>query len=650
MESAGISPILKLLLILFLSVQDGPQDAGRSPALEILAPAGALGYAALDVAQLRALIRDDPEVAKALFAGSTAEASYGEAVEALNERTHADPAALREAVARVRTVGLWAMGMGEQQPRFVAVFDRGGAPDILPKLFGTRPAGGSDAPRTVTYAGRTLYAVSGDQRVPLWFAEVNGILVLASDNLAAETVLLKARAAASPSPAARPAAGAVAARRSILQVNADVGAVVNGAVVNGLLAALGHGDQAEFMAMSAFVDLAAWRGASLRMDRDSVVLRAEIDPGSPLAAALKPPERLPALLDAIPADAGLALAVSVRDTVKVWQLFEAGFNHIAILERGNVGPREEFIRDFNRETGLDVQADLVSNLVAAAVMMTDPSKGLDIEQGGALFFEGKDPERTLAAVRIMLARMDNQDKTSAEDRTGVKVWRTADALIALKGNVVLLAPSRGEAQAPTERLLKHFIEGGENLRKTLAARHPGATTFATVDGSRCFPQAGLERLTAGLTIDATGLTVRVEGGGRNLAGGILRLLAGAGHAAATQATQNQVMNSLRQISAASEQYALDHAKLPANISDIKPYIANPEVALRDARTGQLFQLNPAVAGRPKGSVKNPGATVLAYAPPAQDAKTICVAFCDGSIHLLTPAQLDAALNPTTHTE
>jgi len=188
MESVGISSVLKLLLILFLSVKDGPQEAGKGPALETLAPAGAVGYAVLDVAQLRALIREDPEVAKALFAGRTAEASYGEAIEALNESTRLDPGAIREAVGRVRAIGLWGMGMGQRdQPRFVAVFDRGGAPDILPKLLGNRPGGGDDAPRTVTYAGRTLYAVGGNARTTLWLTEANGMLVLASDSLAADT-------------------------------------------------------------------------------------------------------------------------------------------------------------------------------------------------------------------------------------------------------------------------------------------------------------------------------------------------------------------------------------------------------------------------------------------------------------------------------
>ena len=58
MEPAGLGQILKLLLVLFLSVKDAPQDAGRGPALEALAPAGAVGAAVLDVAQLRAMIRD----------------------------------------------------------------------------------------------------------------------------------------------------------------------------------------------------------------------------------------------------------------------------------------------------------------------------------------------------------------------------------------------------------------------------------------------------------------------------------------------------------------------------------------------------------------------------------------------------------------
>jgi hypothetical protein len=44
---------------------------------------------------------------------------------------------------------------------------------------------------------------------------------------------------------------------------------------------------------------------------------------------------------------------------------------------------------------------------------------------------------------------------------------------------VLVAPSRGDAQMSAERLLKHFIEGGESLRKVQSARQPGAIVFAT---------------------------------------------------------------------------------------------------------------------------------------------------------------------------
>jgi hypothetical protein len=225
--------------------------------------------------------------------------------------------------------------------------------------------------------------------------------------------------------------------------------------------------------------------------------------------------------------------VSVRDAAKVWDLFEAGFNHMAIGGDDD-NPRAELIGDFKEETGLDIQSDLVSNLFAAAVVVTDLSKGLDIEHGGALYFEGKDAARTLAAVRVLVSQTEKHEELNAEERAGAKVWRTDEALIAVKGTLVLVAQWQDETRAAAERLLKQFIEGGEGLRKTLATRQPGATTFATIDGARFFPQAGLDRLTAGLTVDATGVTFRVEGGGRNLLAGIARLLSGAGLAAAVQ--------------------------------------------------------------------------------------------------------------------
>ena len=637
MESVGPSAIFKLLLMLFLSVQDPTRDAGQPRDFDALAPVGAVGHGTLNVVQLRALIREDPELAKALFAGRTADEMYGEAIEAMNDRSRVDPAALREAIARVRTVRAWFMGMGRRrQPRFVAAFDRGDAPDILPKLFGGRAAGGSDAPRTVSYAGRTLYAVGRDRREALWFAEADGLVVLASDLLAAETFILQAVTAAGAP------VNPVSVLPPLLEVHANVGAVVNG-----FLPAMGRHDMAEFLAAGAFVDLPAWRDVSLRVRDDGLVLRAEFDPGSPLAAALKPPARAPALLDAIPADAGLALAVSVRDAAKIWDLFEAGFSHLAIAKRGD-NPREEFLRDVHRGTGLDVQADLVSNLVAAAVVVIDPAEGLNLEHGAALLLEGKDPAHALATARALVAQAEKEGEVKSDNRPGVQVWHTDDALIALKGNVLLVAPSRGEGRVPAEQMLKHFTEEGEGLRKTLAARQAGATTFATADASRLFSQAGLERLTAGLTADAKSVTVRIEGGGRNLAAGLLRLMFDVGRGATARATEARTMNALRQVAVACQMYAMDHAKLPAESEDLKPYVGNLDAVRRDIRTGQAIRLNPAVAGRSLESVKQPGATVLVYAPPDRDGQNICAAFCDGSVRILTPEQLRIALNPATN--
>ncbi|MBM4142771.1 MAG: hypothetical protein FJ225_04135 [Lentisphaerae bacterium] len=639
MESAGPSVVLKLLLALFLSVQDGPRDTGQRRNVESLAPAGAVGCVALDVAQLRALIREDPELAKALFAGRTAEASYGESIEALGQLTSVDPAALRESIARVRAVKLWSMGMGRRgEPRFLAVFDRGDAPDILPRLFGARMADGAGASRAMIYAGRMLHAVGPDPGDAVWFAEANGLLAVASDSLTAETFILKAGAEAGAS------VNPVSALPPLLEVRADIGAVVNG-----FLPAMSRGDMAEFLAAGAFVDLPAWRGATLRMTRDGIALRAEIDPGSPLAAALKPPERVPALADAIPADAGLALAVGVRDAAQVWDLFEAGFSHMAIAGRGE-SPREEFLRDVARGTGLDVRADLVSNLVAAAVVVIDPAHGRKLERHAALLLEGKDPARAQATVRALVTQAEKEGEVAAENRPGVQVWRTDDVVIALKGNVLLVAPSRGDGQAAAERMLKHFAEGGEGLGQTPAARQAGATAFATADASRLFPQAGLERITAGLTADARSVTVRLDGGGRNLAAGMLRLMFDAGQGATARAAEARTMSALRQVALACQMYAMDHAKLPVEIEDLKPYAGNLDAIQRDMGTGQAIRLNPAVAGRAPESVKQPGATVLVYAPPDRDGQNICAAFCDGSVRLLTPAQLETALISTPRTE
>jgi len=514
MESAGAGPILKLLLVLFLSVKGAPQQgAGRGPALEPFAPAGATGYAALDVAQLRALVRADPEVAGALFGGRTAEAAYGEAIEALCQRTRIDPGALREAVERVNAAGIWMTGLSRREyPRFVAVLDRGGAPDVLPALFGKWAAGEPEEVRTVAYAGRTLYGIGSQHSESIWIGEINGFVVLASDILAAESLLLKIRSSA---PAAAVVSGLVP---PILYAHADAGALASA-----FLSAAGSRDMEEFTAAGAFFDLPAWRDLTLRVDGKSAVLRAHFDPASPLAAALKPTDQLPLLLEAIPADVPFAVAVGVRDAARIWDLFESGFGHMAGIGR-DPGQREEFLRDFSRETGLNVQTDVVSNLVAAALVAAESGKTIRLEHGVALYFEGRTPSGVLASAQVLAAKAARERDVSPEERAGVKVWRTSDTVIAVKGKTLMIAPCRGNAQASAARLLKHFIEGGESLRKTLGALPAGATAVATLDAARYVPNAGLDRVTARAEADGSALTLRLDGGSRDLAAGILRLL------------------------------------------------------------------------------------------------------------------------------
>ncbi|MEI6210939.1 MAG: hypothetical protein WCR06_04870, partial [bacterium] len=388
----------------------------------------------------------------------------------------------------------------------------------------------------------------------------------------------------------------------------------------------------------------------LRMDTTSIGIGAEIDPGSPLAAALQPPKSLE-LIDAIPADSGLAAVVGVRDAAKIWNLCESGFSHVALFERGN-NPQEAFIRDVQRGTGLEFQRDVVSNLVAAAVVITDPASGLRINRGGAFYFEGKNPARMLTLVQAILAKEHREGSVEPENREGVKVWRTGDTLIALKGKVALVAPSQGEAKAVTERLLTHFIKGGEGLRKIVATRQTGATTFATLDGARCFPQSGFERLTAGLTVGPDGkrLVLRVEGGGPKLAAGILRLIASGNRAASARAMQTRAQNNLHMVALACIQYENDQGKLPATLADVATYLKAPDSAWRDPRSGSTIRLNPAIAGQKLDSIKNPNGTVLAYyGPPGPEGQPLCAAFCDGSVRLLTPAQLETALKPATRT-
>jgi hypothetical protein len=252
----------------------------------------------------------------------------------------------------------------------------------------------------------------------------------------------------------------------------------------------------------------------------------------------------------------------------------------------------------------------------------------------------------LTLVQAILAKEHREVSAEPENREGVQVWRTGDTLYALKGKVAMVAPSRDEAKAVTERLLTHFIKGGEGLRKIVASRQAGATTFATLDGARCFPQSGFDRLTAGLTVGPDGkrLVLRVEGGGPNLVTGMLRLIASGNRAASTRAMQTQTLNNLRAVWRACVQFEAEQEKLPATLTDVKTYLKEPDGIWRDPRSGQLFQLNPAVAGQKLASIKNPIETVLVYGSPGPEP--LCAAFCDGSVRILTFAQLETALKPT----
>jgi prepilin-type processing-associated H-X9-DG protein len=115
-----------------------------------------------------------------------------------------------------------------------------------------------------------------------------------------------------------------------------------------------------------------------------------------------------------------------------------------------------------------------------------------------------------------------------------------------------------------------------------------------------------------------------------------------------KAQETSSVSNLKQVALGVLMYTQDYDERLPPMQDlatmkkaIMPYVRNEEV-FKDPRTGEPYRVNPAASRKPDASIAVPAQFVLLYeSTPSRDGKR-AVAFADGHVKRLDPAEWEAA--------
>lgn len=603
--------LIRMILVLILGLHPETDVERSPPSLRDLGPRQAAAFVQLDMGAARNTIIADPVFWKILFNGEKPEQIRQDALAKCAEILGAQTDVLKSAVAEIRSVGVWLLGFGKDDNnlRALAIVDRGNASAVLEKLL----IKASDQLGFVTlqYAGAKIYAPGDKRRHPFWMTEVDGKIAVATDLPAIQSFLLRWKALASEKLTAE-------AMEGIGRIEVD-----GPAILNGILCMMRIHDKDEFVPVSFLSDLAAWREAIAILKQDGLDVRIGMDPNSQAAKILAPaPAELSAVLAGVPANASIALAIGIKEPAELWNHIATGFRQIETMNRGSEHV-DEWKKEFRRESGLDLETDIVSNVTAAAWVVPNLRKDQELENQFVLIFQTRDAARAESSLRVLAARQ-GESETLPTAREGIKIWRTDELQIALRGKTVILAPVFRET-SELETILKRLEETDVKPADFLKP-FPNATAYGTIDLSKLTGGKNPLPVTAALSFQGNQLRAMAK---CRLTDVVASALEGIVTPARAQANRVLSMGNLRQIAKACIMFELDHAKLPAGFEDLKPYVGDGRI-LTAPVSRQQYIYNKAVAG--KSTKDLPAAkTPLAWDPIGEYPDGGNVVYADGHV-------------------
>ena len=604
---------LKALIILFLGARPvGPALEGI-PMQQSLAREAPI-YAQVDVAGLRQMVSDTPELRELIYGGQEPTRAYDEAAMQLSRVLRTTPVDVKRAFDELRRVGFWMLSFGEDEENFriLLVFDCGGARDLLPGLL--RGLDGEHEYAATSYAGVTVHSLASRRLQGVWMAELEGKIALGLDPLIVQEFLLQAKAAPPTPSAPMPKPPLISAQFK------------GPALVDRFLAVL-DGDRDEFLLTACAADFAACRSLKIDFDGRRLVARLELDPSGRYAEALEGPGRPPKLAAAVPENAPLAVLVRLKDPMALYRAIRSAVTDVLAMMNA---PDEahEFFEEFRKETGLDLERDVVANVTEAAYIAGQLKSERDLLNHALLLLETQDAARARTSIETFVTRISRGRRDiEVSEMKGAGVWHVHGTCIALKGNTVVLC-GKGN---PMLGAVLDCLEGKPSpLAERLRRRHPRASSALVFNPSVLLGfQAEGEPMLAGLHFAEGALTLEAEVNLRSMAQVLSRIL----QWQAQEARRSQCVHNLRQLSMACAMYVNDRNQLPPDLDGLLDYLGGRQ-ALTCPASGKPYVYRKELAGKKFEEIADPGRTVLAHDPPGAHAAGGCVLYVDGHVRWL----------------
>ena len=624
------TPIWKVLIILFLGLRPvGP--AGDMEPLRAYVAREAPLYAEVDVAALRQMVEQMPELRKLVYEEQDPTRACDQAAAQLAGMLRTTPADVKRAFESLERVGFWLLAFGEdeQNLRLLLVLDCGRQNDLLPGLLkGLTGPGREGDVVTLSYVGTPIFHI-GDGGEGVWLAQHEGKVAASMDLLAVQEFLLRAKSLAAQPPQPH----SMGLRPPMLQAEAN-----GGAMLDSIIAAVQRHDREEFYIVSSLLDFASWKSLTASFDGKRLEAHLHLDPNGRIAKALVGPEGPPRLLGAVPDQATIAAVVALRDPMALYKAIRASVRDVVVLEGAPEGAEEEFLEEIRREIGLDLERDVFGNIAEAAYMVGEINREYDLMEKALFAFETKDAAGARLTVEKMAAALAGGGREiEISQVAGAVIWRVGGAAIALKDATVLICEERNPL---LNDVLQTLGRTGSPLAEQIQRQHPEATSVFVFDPARL---AGLETvggpMVAGLHFADDRLTLTADIDVEPLANALSRAM----RREMTAARRTVCMANLRQIAMGVHMYAADNqGACPPNLNALDLYLGDEKLLVCPV-SGKPYVYRNELAGRSLDGIQDAGRTVLAHDAPGAHPDGGCVLYVDGHVEWKNPEAFRQAI-------
>lgn len=619
--------VWKVFVVLLLGAQPGP--AGQQADIGRYVSRPAPVQAELNVSELRRVLGRETEFFKTFVAdGQDPAAAYDQSVAQIAKMLNTTTNDVDRAARSIRRLGFWLMAFGEEEEslRFLLIADCVDGQGALDGLL--RGVSDSRHYSRMSYAGSVIHGFV-ERDAGVWMAEHRGKIALARDPVTVQEFLLRF------AEAERNGTAPPADKLSLLRVRVDGAAMMNQAIPVGLAE-----DRDEFLMTVGLADLVACRDLTVTATAQGLRAVLRLDPNGRYAEALEGPAHRPILARALSEDVLTGGVVALKNPVVLGRAIRSAVTDSLAMAGGHDDGLEEFWARWRRETGLDLEQDVLANITEAGFLLPRPD-----DDSLILLLQARRAPQARDLITRLTGNLNGGRKVQPSTINGASVWEFGDGRIALVEKTVVVSDSDNKHLKP---LLERLHAADAPLAEKLRRHHPDATGALVVNPQRIFPGGsalpgsllvGLRCKDSAVVAESRmNLSSMAESASRGLGSAITRARRSARRAAAG--------GRLRQLAIMVIMYAGDHQQLPDGPDDLKAYAGQNKEVFLCPGSGKPFVYNASLGGKRPRDFDNPSKTVLFHDPPGVHPNGGNVAFLDGHVEWLEREDFERTIGQT----